>query len=53
MNNLQTINNNQDENLCKPTIDIGYYHVYGFKFIQKYSLRETMDGMCRHKTQTH
>jgi hypothetical protein len=51
MNSLQTINNNQDESLCRPTIDIGYYHVYGPKRIQFFSLHETVDGMCRHKTQ--
>jgi len=26
--NLQTIDNNQVESLCKPTIDIDYYHIW-------------------------
>ncbi len=51
MNSLQTINNNQDESLCRPTIDIGYYHVYGPKRIHFFSLHENVDGMCRHNTQ--
>jgi hypothetical protein len=51
MNNFGTINNNQDESLCTPTIAIGYYHVYGPQLIQFFSLHENVDEMCRHKTQ--